>query len=57
MALSQLIALLQDAPPTESGGSANTIRIAAGVLALLLVVLVVLRRRGGAKKGKEEDEF
>ena len=57
MALSILIALLQDAAPPASDSSANTIRIAAGVLALVLVGIIILRRKGGAKKNKEEDEF
>ena len=57
MAFSTLVALLQDAPPADSGSSANTIRIAAGVLALVLVLLIIIRRKSGAKKEKEEDEF
>jgi hypothetical protein len=57
MALSTWIALLQDAAPAPTDSSANTIRIAAGVLALVLVAIVILRRKGAAKKNKEEDEF
>jgi hypothetical protein len=56
MAFSTLLALLQDAPPADSGGAQNTIRIVAGVLALVLVGIIVMRRRGGGKK-KDEDEF
>jgi hypothetical protein len=55
MALSTLVALLQDASPVATEGSANTVRIAAGVLALVLLVVIVLRRKSGAKKEKEED--
>jgi hypothetical protein len=54
MALSTLIAFFQDAAP-PSGGSANMIRIGAGVIALVLVALIIMRRKSSSKK--EEDEF
>lgn len=54
MSLSTFIALLQDAPPAETGGAQNTIRIVAGVLALVLIVLIIVRRRSGGKKKEEE---
>ena len=54
MALSTIIALLQEAPAADSG-TAGTIRIVAGVLALVLVGVIFLRRKGSKKK--DEDEF
>jgi hypothetical protein len=54
MALSTIIALLQEAP-AGSSGSAGTIRIIAGVLALVLVGVIIMRRKGSKKK--DEDEF
>ena len=57
MAMSTLIALLQDAPAADTSGTSNTIRIGAGVLALILVVIIILRRRSGGKKKDEEEEF
>jgi LPXTG-motif cell wall-anchored protein len=55
MAFSMLIALLQDAPPVDTGSSQKTIQIVAGVLALVLVVIIVMRRRGRKNKGEEEE--
>jgi hypothetical protein len=55
MALSTIIALLQEAPAADSNGSAGTIRIVAGILALVLVGIIVMRRKGSKKK--DEDEF
>jgi len=56
MALSTLVALLQENPPADAGGAQGTVRIVAGVLALVLVVIIILRRKGGKKK-QEEEEF
>ena len=57
MAMSTLIALLQDAPAADTSGTSNTIRIGAAVLALILVVIIILRRKSGGKKKDEEEEF
>ena len=54
MALSTIIALLQEAP-AAGNSSAGTIRIIAGVLALVLVGVIIMRRKGSKKK--DEDEF
>jgi hypothetical protein len=54
MALTSLIALLQDAP-ADSGGAQSTIKIAAGVLALVCVVIIIMRRKKGGKKESEEE--
>lgn len=54
MALSTLIALLQEAPASGTTGTQNTIRIIAGVLALVLVGIIIMRRKGGKKKDEEE---
>jgi len=54
MPLTTLFAFLQDSP-APAGGSQNTIRIIAGVLAVVLVVIIVMRRRSGKKK--EEEDF
>jgi len=54
MTVSALGLLLQETPPAT--GSAYTVRIVAGVLALILVVIVIMRRKRSAKK-EEEDEF
>jgi hypothetical protein len=56
MALTRLIALLQDAAPAAGPeGAQSTIRIIAGVGAVVLVAIIILRRRSGKKK--EEEEF
>jgi hypothetical protein len=55
MAFSTIIALLQEAPAADTNGTAGTIRIVAGVLALVLVGVIILRRKGSRKK--DEDEF
>ena len=55
MALSTIIALLQEAPAADTSGTAGTIRIVAGVLALALVGIIIMRRRGSKKK--DDDEF
>lgn len=54
MALSTLFAFLQDTPPADTGGTQNTVRIVAGLLALALVVIIIMRRKGGKKKDEEE---
>jgi hypothetical protein len=52
MSLTNLIALLQDAPPAS--GVNTTVKLIAGVLAIILVVIIILRRKGGKKKDEEE---
>ena len=54
MALSTLIALLQDSAPAAPGNT-SMVRIIAGVLAVVLVIIIVLRRKGTKKK--DEDDF
>lgn len=52
MALSSLIALLQDTAPKPDD---SMIKIVAGVLAVVLLVIIVLRRKGGKKKDADDD--
>jgi hypothetical protein len=52
MSLTNLIALLQDAPAAPAGTS--TVKLIAGGLAVLLVVIIIMRRKGGKKKQEEE---
>jgi hypothetical protein len=49
-----LIALLQDAPPADTSGTQNVIRIVSLVLALALVAIIIMRRKRGKKKDEEE---
>jgi hypothetical protein len=55
MSLSILIALLQDAPVSDSANT--TVKLISGVLAAILVVIIIMRRRGAAKKKADDDEF
>jgi len=54
MALSGLIALLQETPPADTSGTQNVIRIVSGLLALVLVGIIIMRRKSSKK---DEDEF
>ena len=54
MPLTTLLAFLQEAPPADTGGAQNTIRIVAGVLALALVVIIIMRRKSSKKKDEQE---
>jgi uncharacterized membrane protein SirB2 len=54
MTLTTLIALLQEAPASDSANT--TVKIVCGVLALILVGIIVMRRKSAGKK-KDEEEF
>ena len=53
MPLSTLIAILQDAPVSDSAN--RTVKIVSGVLALILVAIIIVRRKRNRKKGDEEE--
>jgi hypothetical protein len=55
MALSTLIALLQDAPQPDLSGTQHVVQAVCLVLALALVAIIIMRRRKGKKKDEEEE--